>query len=137
MKLTDSYFRVFGCVCYVFVPDHLRSKFDKKAVKCIFVGYDNQRKGWKCCDPTSGKCYTSRDVVFDEASTWWSPEKKVLPNQNNIEEILQQKMGEQITHTQPNVDVSEDSSDIDVDEEEMIQSSESVEKETSHQQLRR
>ena len=46
-------------------------------------------------------------------------------------------MGEQITHTQPIFDVSEDSSDIDVDEEEMTQSSESVEKETSHQQIRR
>jgi transposase InsO family protein len=30
---TVSYFRVFGCVCYVFVPDHLRSKFDKKATR--------------------------------------------------------------------------------------------------------
>ena len=44
MKPTVSYFRVFGCVCYVFVPSHLRSKFDKKAVRCIFVGYDIQRK---------------------------------------------------------------------------------------------
>lgn len=64
MKLMVSYFRVFGCVCYVLVPNHLRSKFDKKGVKCIFVGYDNQRKGWKCCDLASGKYYTSRDVVF-------------------------------------------------------------------------
>ncbi|KAJ0017078.1 hypothetical protein Pint_11086 [Pistacia integerrima] len=59
MKPTVSYFRVFGCVCYVFVPDHLRSKFDKKVVRCIFVGYDNQRKGWKCCDPITGRCYIS------------------------------------------------------------------------------
>ena len=58
MKPTISYFRVFGCVCYVFVLDHLRSKFDKKAVKCVFVGFDNQRKGWRCCDPTSEKYYT-------------------------------------------------------------------------------
>ncbi|KAE8667231.1 tir-nbs resistance protein [Hibiscus syriacus] len=33
IKPTVSYFRVFGCVCYVFVPDHLRSKFDKKVVR--------------------------------------------------------------------------------------------------------
>ena len=88
MKPTVSYFRVFGYVCYVFVSDHLRSKFDKKAVKYIFVGYDNQRTGWNCCDPTSGKYYTSRDVAFDEASSWWSSEKKVLPDSNNTEEIL-------------------------------------------------
>ncbi|KAJ0035514.1 hypothetical protein Pint_25239 [Pistacia integerrima] len=65
MKPTVSYFRVFDYVCYVFVPDHLRSKFDKKVVRCIFVGYDNQRKGWKCCDPITGRCYTSRNVVFN------------------------------------------------------------------------
>ena len=87
MKPTISYFRVCDCVCYVFVPDHLCSKFDKKAVKCIFVGHDNQRKEWKCCDRTSGKYYTTRDV--DEASLWWSSEKKVSPDSNNVEESLQ------------------------------------------------
>ena len=25
-------------LCYVVVPDHLRTKFDKKAILCIFVG---------------------------------------------------------------------------------------------------
>ena len=59
IKPTISYFRVFGCVCYVFVPNHLRSKMDKKVVRCVLVGYDSQQKGWRCCDPTTGKCYTS------------------------------------------------------------------------------
>lgn len=61
-----------GCVCYVFVTSHLRHKLEKKVVRCIFVGYDQQRKGWRCCDPTNGKCYVSRNVVFDETSSWWS-----------------------------------------------------------------
>ena len=39
-----SHFRVFGSVCYVFVPDHLSSKFEKKAIHCIFMGYDDQIK---------------------------------------------------------------------------------------------
>jgi len=45
MKPSISYLRVFGCVCYVFVPSHLRKKMDKRAVRCIFIGYDSQRKG--------------------------------------------------------------------------------------------
>ena len=44
LKPTVSHFRVFGCVCYVFIPDHLRTKMDKKAIRCIFVGYNSQRK---------------------------------------------------------------------------------------------
>lgn len=34
---------------------------------------------WRCCDPTTNRCYTSRDVVFNETSSWWSPEAAVLP----------------------------------------------------------
>ena len=73
-KPAVGHFKVFGCVCYVFVPDHLRTKFDKKTIRCIFVGYDSARKGWRCCDPTTGRIHTSRNVVFDEASAWWTPE---------------------------------------------------------------
>ncbi|KAE8725434.1 Indole-3-acetic acid-amido synthetase GH3.17 [Hibiscus syriacus] len=116
IKPTVSYFRVFGCVCYVFVPDHLRSKFDKKAVRCIFVGYDSQRKGWKCCDPISGRCYTSRNMVFDEASSWWSSEKEVLSDSREFGDKLQQKMGEHDVQLQTSSDELEDPNDDDVEQ---------------------
>ncbi|KAE8724129.1 hypothetical protein F3Y22_tig00010869pilonHSYRG00008 [Hibiscus syriacus] len=116
IKPTVSYFRVFGCVCYVFVPDHLQSKFDKKAVRCIFVGYDSQRKGWKCYDPISGRCYTSRNVVFDEASSWWSSEKEVLPDSREFGDKLQQKMGEHDVQLQTSSDESEDPNGDDVEQ---------------------
>uniref|UniRef100_A0A2N9FG96 CCHC-type domain-containing protein n=1 Tax=Fagus sylvatica TaxID=28930 RepID=A0A2N9FG96_FAGSY len=92
------------------------SKFDKKAVRCIFVGYDSQRKGWKCCDPTSGRCYTSRDVVFDEASSWWSSEKEVLSDSREFGDKLQQKMGEHTVQLQPSLDESGDSNGDDVEQ---------------------
>ncbi|KAG8495890.1 hypothetical protein CXB51_007509 [Gossypium anomalum] len=40
-----------SCRSILHAKSHLRSKFDKKSIRCIFVGYDNQRKGWRCCDP--------------------------------------------------------------------------------------
>jgi len=52
LKFTVSHFWFFGCDCYIFVPDHLCSKFDKKAIKCIFLGYNSERKGWRYCNPT-------------------------------------------------------------------------------------
>ncbi|KAL6312964.1 hypothetical protein AAG906_038533 [Vitis piasezkii] len=61
----------------------------KKAIRCVLVGYDSQRKGWRCCDPTTGKCYTSRNVVFDESSSWWSSEKEILPDSNVFKDELQ------------------------------------------------
>ena len=71
----------------MFVHDHLRRKFETKAIQCIFVGYDDAQKGWRCCDPTTGKCHTSRNVVFDEASAWWSPTKAELPDSKGLEEV--------------------------------------------------
>ncbi|KAJ0771566.1 putative RNA-directed DNA polymerase [Helianthus annuus] len=88
-KPNVSYFRVFGCVCYVFVPSHLRHKMEKKAICCVFIGYDSQRKGWRCSDPSSGKVYVSRNVIFDEQSSWWSAEKQVLPDSEQLKEDLE------------------------------------------------
>ncbi|KAG6471607.1 hypothetical protein ZIOFF_069051 [Zingiber officinale] len=90
--------------------------FDKKAIRCIFVGYDSQRKGWKCCDPTSGRRYTSRNVVFDEASSWWNPVKEVLSDSKDLEDKLQQKMGEHIVQLQPSSDESGDPNDNDIEQ---------------------
>lgn len=88
-----SHFLAFGCVCYVFVPDHLRSKFDKKVVRCIFVGYNEQIEGQKCCDLATNRTYVSRNVVFDEASSWWSKEVS-LPDSIALEQKLQDKLNE-------------------------------------------
>ena len=45
MKPTVSYFRVFGCVCYVFVSDNLGSKFDKKAISVYLLDLTIKEKG--------------------------------------------------------------------------------------------
>ncbi|WVZ98659.1 LOW QUALITY PROTEIN: hypothetical protein U9M48_044067 [Paspalum notatum var. saurae] len=94
-----SHLKVFGCICYVFVPDHLRSKFEEKAIRCIFVGYDDARKGWRCCDPTTGKCHTSRNVVFDEASSWWSSERVEIPESHHLEEDTEEILKEKVVQT--------------------------------------
>ncbi|KAJ3673974.1 hypothetical protein LUZ60_005966 [Juncus effusus] len=64
-----KHLKVFGCTCFVHVPDEKRTNLDAKARKCVFIGYDHRKKGCKCMDPTTHKFIVSRDVVFDEASS--------------------------------------------------------------------
>ncbi|KAJ8642637.1 hypothetical protein MRB53_004385 [Persea americana] len=96
VKPNVSHLRVFGSVCYVFVPDHLRSKFEKKVVRCVFTGYDTERKGWRCVDPVTGRIHVSRNVVFDEGSSWWSSDHTTLPDGRELEIELQRKMNSDV-----------------------------------------
>ncbi|MCO5571315.1 hypothetical protein L7F22_025053 [Adiantum nelumboides] len=73
IKPTVSYMKVFGCVCYVHVPNEARKKMEPKAVKCIFLGYPVEKKGYKCYDPTTRQVYVSRDVRFCEHELWYKP----------------------------------------------------------------
>ncbi|GKV07537.1 hypothetical protein SLEP1_g19297 [Rubroshorea leprosula] len=70
-----DYFRIFGCIAYAHVPDQKRSKLDDKGEKCIFLGVSDQSKAYKLYNPLTKKVIISRDVVFDEASTWSWTEK--------------------------------------------------------------
>ena len=60
-----SHLRVWGCDCYVAVPDEIRGKAGPKRFRAIFVGYEEHRLGWRVCD-LSGKYSFSNDVVFNE-----------------------------------------------------------------------
>ena len=52
-KPSVSYMKIFGCVCYVHVPDEVRRKMEPKAVRCMFLGYRVEKKGYKCYDPVN------------------------------------------------------------------------------------
>ncbi|KAJ1391961.1 hypothetical protein SESBI_36221 [Sesbania bispinosa] len=66
-------------------PTEEGEKIDKN-----WKSYDSQRKGWRCC------CYVSRNVVFDEASSWWSSQAVLLPDSKEIEEKVQEQLEEQL-----------------------------------------
>ncbi|KAH9650236.1 hypothetical protein KPL70_026291 [Citrus sinensis] len=43
-----------------------RAKLDDKSEKFIFIGYDNNSKGYKLYNPNNGKIVISRDAVFNK-----------------------------------------------------------------------
>jgi len=70
-----SHLKVFGCIAYVHVPNKEILKLDPKAEKCIFIGYSSEQKRYRCFNPSTQKLQVSRDVVFDEMVSWYSPLK--------------------------------------------------------------
>ena len=61
-----SHLWVWGCDCYVAVPDELRGKAGSKRFRAIFVGYEDHRIGWRVRD-LHRKYLFSNDVIFNES----------------------------------------------------------------------
>jgi len=57
--------RVWGCECWFSIPPEIRDKGGPRRKQGIFVGYDENRKGWTVRD-INGKYHFSRSVVFNE-----------------------------------------------------------------------
>ena len=64
MKPRVEYFRVFGCLAHVHVPDQKRIKLDDKSIQCVLLGVSDESKAYRLFDPVSKKIIVSRDVVF-------------------------------------------------------------------------
>ncbi len=76
MKLSTidvSYFRVFGCGAYVFIPKNRRkNKLSPKREAMTFVGYDVRSKSYLFMD-NNNTIHSSPDTTFDEQ---WFPKCK-------------------------------------------------------------
>ena len=59
--------RVFGCLAFVHINRKKTKKLRDRSKICIFMGYDDEKKGFKLMDIDQPKRYfVERSVVFDE-----------------------------------------------------------------------
>jgi hypothetical protein len=93
-----TYFKIFGCIAYAHIPSQKRHKLEDNSVKCIFMGYRMETKGYRCYDPLTKKLIVSRDVLFDEKNAWNWNEQQGFPltiqeNDALVDESMEQEGG--------------------------------------------
>ena len=76
--------RIFRCVIYVHSPLWSPDKLSAKALKCVFIGYSNTQKGYKCYHPLTRRVIISKDIVFDENRFYYQPNTEVNKEQDSI-----------------------------------------------------
>ena len=47
--------KIFGSIANAHVSSEIREKFDEKSVKCIFIGYSAETKGYRLYNPNTKK----------------------------------------------------------------------------------
>ena len=72
--------RIFGCPVYIHVPKEKRKNLDPSRKKGIFVGYSESLKAYRIYFLGFKKIYISRDVTFDEDSTYIKSRRNLLKN---------------------------------------------------------
>ncbi|KAM1858820.1 hypothetical protein ACFX13_011213 [Malus domestica] len=103
--------RVFGCVAYVQVYPHQWGKFDPCAFRCVFLGYSDTKKGYKCFHPPTQTLYIIADVQFQEGETYFAKGDIEYPLQEDnsmfekdTQDISNIKIVAEISETEINVD---------------------------------
>ena len=61
-----SSLKAFGCLCYISDLYYPPDKFKPKTLRCVFLGYPFNKKGYRVMELTTKKCYITRDIKFVE-----------------------------------------------------------------------
>src|ERR1700732_3554157 len=63
-----SFFRVFGCKCFIHVNNKSQiKKFDPKSQEGVFLGYSENRKAYRVYNRVTQRVEESMHVIFDES----------------------------------------------------------------------
>jgi hypothetical protein len=65
-NLDYNFFCTIGCLCYPWIRPYNSHKLQFRALPCVFLGYSQHQKGYKCLHLPTNKIYVSRHIRFDE-----------------------------------------------------------------------
>jgi hypothetical protein len=66
-KLNISYFRIFGCMCFIYKKKRL-GKFKSRCDEGFFLGYASNSKAYRVFNKTSKQVEETCDTEFDESN---------------------------------------------------------------------
>lgn len=87
-KPSLTYLRIFGSTAFANIPDIHRKKFDSKAKKVIFVGYQDDSTNYRLFDSTRKSVFISRNVTFQEKGQDSKEDKRHERNETDEEDII-------------------------------------------------
>jgi len=108
-----KHLRVIGTKCYILVPDHKRKKLDKKALKCVLIGYDGD-DNYRVWNQESNSVYRSRDVRFEQENLFNS--RRPVESPVTLEPLSADDSDGDIQRSDASTDTTENSSVNDDDE---------------------
>lgn len=79
--------KTFGCICYVHISKSDHTKLDQKTLKCVFLGYGADHKGYKCFHPLTHRKFVSQDMTFFEFIIFFSLGKTSLQGESSGNEL--------------------------------------------------
>ena len=91
--------KVFGCTCFVRDVRPQVSKLDPKSLKCIFVGYSQVKKRYRCYCSILRHYFVSTDVPFFETTPFSFP--SIVTSQGEEEDLLVYTHASPIVSSEP------------------------------------
>jgi hypothetical protein len=61
-----AFLHTFGCACWPHIHPYNSHKLKFRYKQCVFWGYNDINKGYKCLEVSTGRVYISHNVIFDE-----------------------------------------------------------------------
>ncbi|KAL2246003.1 UNVERIFIED_CONTAM: Retrovirus-related Pol polyprotein from transposon TNT 1-94 [Sesamum indicum] len=124
-----SHFKTFGCLCFATNNLPNKTKFEPRAMKCVFLGYAMNQKGYKVYDLDKRITLVSRDVRFQE-NVFPYQEEQIDPVSCSLPQIMNELEPAQPDEYEQNTEMQEfntDTQNIDVVHEENNENNQNME----------